>query len=242
MAYPERIVPDETPPGPVAIHEKRYRFALPHCTGKRVLDAACGVGYGTALLADTAAEVVGVDVSEDAIAYARSRYARPNVEFRVEDLLKPDLDDRSFDVVCSFETLEHLPDRETYLGHMGRVLRDDGVYIVSTPRAAETTQTPDNPHHFVEYSSDDFEQLLHPHFSRVELFGQRRIQTRRHRWLQRLDVLGLRRRLGFIRGVGKLATGTDPTQDVSLEGITIDRRDVDTADVLVAVCRRPSRA
>ena len=127
MAYPERIVPDETPPGPVAIHEKRYRFALPHCTGKRVLDAACGVGYGTALLADTAAEVVGVDVSEDAIAYARSRYARPNVEFRVEDLLRPHLDDRSFDVVCSFETIEHLPDRETYLEHVGRVLRDDGV-------------------------------------------------------------------------------------------------------------------
>jgi SAM-dependent methyltransferase len=242
MAYPERIVPDETPPGPVAIHEKRYLFALPHCAGKRVLDAACGVGYGTALLADAATEVVGVDLSEDAIAYARSRYARPNVEFRVEDLLAPALDDRSFDVVCSFETVEHLPDREAYLRHVARVLRDDGVYIVSTPRADETTETPDNPHHFIEYSSGDFERLLRPHFGRIELFGQRRIQTRRHRWLQRFDVLGLRRRLGFMRGVGKLATGTDPTQDVSLEGITIERRDVDTADVLVAVCGRPSRA
>ena len=131
------------------------------------------------------AEVVGVDVSEDAIAYARSRYARPNVEFRVEDLLAPELDDRSFDVVCSFETIEHLPDRETYLGHVARVLRDDGVYIVSTPRADETIEAPDNPHHFVEYSSGDFERLLRPHFGRVELFGQRRIQTRRHRWLQR---------------------------------------------------------
>jgi len=242
MAYPERIVPDETPPGPVAIHEKRYRFALPYCAGKRVLDAACGVGYGTALLADAAREVVGVDVSQEAIAYARSRYARPNVEFRVEDLLAPDLADRDFDVVCSFETLEHLADRETYLEHLARVLRDDGVYIVSTPRTDETTESPDNPHHFVEYSSGDFERLLRPHFARVELFGQRRIQTRRHRWLQRLDVLGLRRRLGFMRGVGRLATGTDPTQDVSLDGIAIERRDVDTADVLLAVCRRPSRA
>src|SRR5262249_531566 len=124
MAYPERIVPDETPPGPLAIHEKRYRFALPYCAGKRVLDAGCGVGYGSTLLAQTADEVVGVDVSEKAIAYARERYARPNVEFRVDDLLAPRLDDASFDVVCSLETLEHLTDRDAFLRQVVRVLRD----------------------------------------------------------------------------------------------------------------------
>jgi SAM-dependent methyltransferase len=241
MAYPERIVPDETSPGPLAIHEQRYLFALPYCTGKRVLDGACGVGYGSALLADGAAEVVGVDIDAGAIAYARTRYAKPNVEFRVEDLLAPRLDDGSFDVVCSFETLEHVPDRERYLAEVVRVLRDGGIYVVSTPRADETTEAPDNPYHCVEYSRHDFEALLRRRFGGVEVYGQRRLQTRRHRTLQRLDVLGLRRRVGLVRRLGRAATGTEPTESVTLADLVIERRDVDTADVLVAVCNEPRR-
>ena len=241
MAYPERIVPDETPPGPLAIHEKRYRFVLPYCVGKRVLDAACGVGYGSALLAEAATDVVGVDLNEDAVVYARARYSRPNVEFRVDDVLAPRLEDASFDVVCSLETLEHLSDRNAFLRQVVRMLRDDGVFIVSTPRVDVTTESPDNPFHCVEYSLADFDALLRPYFRDVELFGERRLQTRRHRALQRLDVLGLRRHAGFLRPLGKLATGTEATQDVSLDGLAIEREDVDTADVLVAVCAGPRR-
>jgi 2-polyprenyl-3-methyl-5-hydroxy-6-metoxy-1,4-benzoquinol methylase len=240
MAYPERIVPDETSPGPLAIHEKRYRFALPYCAGRQVLDAACGVGYGSALLAERAADVVGIDLSEEAIAYARSRYARDNVEFLVDDLQAPGLDDRSFDVVCSFETLEHLPNREAFLGHVARMLRDDGVLVLSTPRTDETTESPDNPHHFVEYSRRDFEALLGRYFDRVELFGQRRAQTRRHRALQRLDVLGLRKRLDFLRPASRLL-GTAPMAEVSLDDVLIDRTDIAHATELVAVCRGPRR-
>jgi SAM-dependent methyltransferase len=240
MAYPERIVPDETSAGPLAIHEKRYRFALPYCTGKHVLDAACGVGYGSALLAETAAGVVGIDLSEEAIAYARSRYARANVEFVVDDLQSPSLDDRSFDVVCSFETLEHLPDRDAFLHHVARLLRDDGVLVLSTPRANETTESPDNPHHFVEYSRRDFEKLLGRYFDQVELFGQHRAQTRRHRALQRLDVLGLRKRLDFLRPASRLL-GTAPMAEVSLDDVLIDRTDIDHATEFVAVCRGPRR-
>ncbi len=241
MAYLERIVPDETPPGPVAIHEKRYRFALPYCRGKKVLDAACGVGYGSALIAGEATQVVGVDLGAEAIDYARSRYARPNVEFRVGDLLAPDLDDASFDVVCSFETLEHLPDRDSYLGHVARVLTADGVFLVSTPRAERTTERPVNPWHCVEYSRADFEVLLRRHFGEVELYGQRRLQTRRHRALQKLDFLGLRRRFAFLRPVGRVATGTEPMWDVGVESLVIDREGIDHATELVAVCRRPLR-
>ena len=106
MTYPERIVPDETEPGIVALHLKRYEFALPWCRDRDVLDAGCGVGYGSALLATAARRVVGVDRDEDAIRYARERYGAANVEFRVGDLLELDLPDGSFDTVCSFETIE----------------------------------------------------------------------------------------------------------------------------------------
>lgn len=240
MAYPERIVPDETPAGPLAIHEKRYQFALPYCAGKRVLDAACGVGYGSAILAGEATEVVGIDLDEEAIAYARSRYCGPNIEFRTDDLQAPSLEDRDFDVVCSFETLEHLPDRDAFLHHVARVLRDDGTLVLSTPRVDETTESPDNPHHFVEYSRRDFEGLLARYFDRVEVFGQRRAQTRRHRALQRLDVLGLRKRFGFLRPASRLL-GTAPMAEVALDDVLIEQTDLDRATELVAVCRGPRR-
>jgi SAM-dependent methyltransferase len=239
VAYPERIVPDATPSGIVALHLKRYDFARAYCDGSDVLDAGCGVGYGTAHLAEVAASVVGVDVSAEAVAYATKRYAGPRTSFRKMDVTALDFPDATFDVVCSFETLEHVPDREQYLGEVVRMLRDGGAYVVSTPRADETTESPDNPYHCVEYSRDDFEALLRRRFGSVEVYGQRRLQTRRHRTLQRLDVLGLRRRAGLVRRLGKAATGTEPTQSVTLEDLVIERRDLDTADVLVAVCTQP---
>lgn len=233
---PERIVPDETEPGIVALHRKRYEFALTFCDGKDVLDAGCGVGYGTALLAGQARSVVGVDRDSEAIAYARERYSAPNVEYRLDDLQALDAPDRSFDVVCSFETIEHVADREAYLGEVRRVLRPGGTFLVSTPRAERTLLRPENPFHEVELSREDFEALLHTRFDEVELYGQRRLQTRRHRLLQRVDVLGLRARLTFLRPASRLL-GTAPMAEVSGEGIVIERDGLERATELVAVCR-----
>ena len=229
-------MPDETEPGIVALHLKRYEFALPWCRDRDVLDAGCGVGYGSAFLARVARRVVGVDRDEEAIAYARERYRAPNVEFRVGDLLDLELPDASFDAVCSFETIEHLSDLDAYLREMRRVLRPGGPYLVSTPQADRTTEAPDNPFHHVELSRADFEALLRRHFDEVELFGQRRLQTARHRMAQRLDVLGLRKRLPFLRPASRLL-GTAPMAEVGLDGIVIERGELDRATELVAVCR-----
>jgi SAM-dependent methyltransferase len=238
VAYPERIVPDETAPGILALHLKRYEFARPHCVDAEVLDAGCGVGYGSAYLAEVASRVVGVDVSEEAIEYARERYRGPNVEFVVGDLTAIDFDDGSFDTVCSFETIEHVEDVERYLGQIARVLRPAGIFVVSTPRVDATTRAPENPFHRVELSQGDFEAALQSCFEHVELYGQRRLQTTRHLLLQRVDVLGLRRRLPFLRRASRLV-GTAPMADVTLDGITIDRDGIERATELVAVCRRP---
>lgn len=240
MSYPERIVPDETEAGVVALHLKRYAFAEPRCRDREVLDLACGTGYGSYYLADGARRVLGVDVSEEAIAYARRRYRHENVAFEVMDATQLALADRAFDVVCSFETIEHLPDREAYLREVTRVLRDDGTYVVSTPRAEQTDARPQNPFHHVEYDLDDFQALLERHFDEIELYGQRRLQTRRHRLLQRLDVLGLRRRVRMPHRVGALV-GTPPTADLTLDDVVIEPALLEQATELVAVCRRPRR-
>jgi SAM-dependent methyltransferase len=241
MSYPERIVPDEEPTGIVALHLKRYLFAEPYCAGKVVLDAGCGTGYGSAELARVAGRVVGVDVDADAVAYARSRYGGENVEFEAMDVASLAFDDASFDVVVSFETIEHLPDRDAFLREVARVLRPEGTFVVSTPNAPRTTEQPENPHHRVEYSREDFEHLLSDRFARVELYGQRRLQTLRHRALQRLDVLGLRRRLTFLRRAAPLV-GTAPTAEVTLDGIVIERDAIERATELVAVCTAPRTA
>jgi SAM-dependent methyltransferase len=235
MAYPERIVPDETSSGILALHLARYAFAARWCSGRDVLDLGCGVGYGAAALGNEARSVIGGDVDEDAIAYAEERYARPNVHFRVLDAAALPFADDSFDVVCSFETIEHLPDRDASLSEIVRVLRPGGTYIVSTPRAERTVEHPSNPFHYVEYARGDFESMLRRFFAHVELFGQRRVQTARYRALRRLDVLGLRRRLPFLRWAAPLV-GTRATMDVRPDDVVIERDGIDDATELVAVC------
>jgi SAM-dependent methyltransferase len=236
MAYPERIVPDETVRGIVAIHLKRYEFARPFCAGKEVLDAACGVGYGTAVLAEAATRAVGADVDPAAISYAREHYTRANTEFVVADLLEPPFANGSFDVVASFETIEHLREPETFVAHVARLLRDGGVFVVSTPRADVTTHEPENPFHEVEFSRADFEALLRRYFLQVELYGQRRAQTSRHRLVQRLDVLDLRKRLGFLRRAAPLL-GTPAMEELSTDDVLIEPGALGDATELVAVCR-----
>jgi SAM-dependent methyltransferase len=236
VAYPERIVPDATPGGIVALHLKRYDFARAYCDGSDVLDAGCGVGYGTAHLAQVAASVVGVDVSGDAVAYATKRYAGPRASFRKMDVTALDFPDATFDVVCSFETLEHVRDAAAAVREAARVLRPGGVYVASTPHVERTCTSPANPFHETEYSPDDFAALLRESFDHVELFGQRRLETRRHRVLRRLDVLGLRRRSALLRRASAV-TGTAPTTDVTLGDVVIERDSLDGASEVVAVCR-----
>lgn len=240
MAHPERIVADETSAGILAIHLKRYEFARALCTGRKVLDAACGVGYGTSFLAAEASSIVGVDISDETIDYARRRYAAPNIEFVVADVNQLPFADGTFDVVCSFETIEHVADPAGAVAEAARVLRPSGVYIASTPKADRTTHSPANPFHTVEFSPDDFTKLLGRHFGEVQLYGQRRLQTRRHQALQRLDVLGLRRRLGLrLVGAAARAAGTPSTADQDMNDLVIDH-DLAKAVDLVALCCRPA--
>jgi SAM-dependent methyltransferase len=238
VSYPERIVPDETERGVVALHLRRYEFALTYCADREVLDAGCGVGYGSALLAEHARSVVGVDRSAEAIEYARGRYAQSNLEFRTADLLELDEAAESFDTVTSFEVLEHVRDQERFLAGLARVLRPGGVLVLSTPHVAETTDRPDNPFHERELSRADFTALLGRHFADVELYGQRRRETRRHELLRRLDVLGLRRRVELLRRVSGAVTGSPATDFLSADDVLIERDGFEGATELVAVARR----
>ncbi len=157
-------------------HLHRYALARELCAGQRVLDAACGEGYGSALLATAAEHVDGVDLSAATVAHARSRYGdRSGLAFHEASVTQLPFEDDSFDRVVSFETLEHLEAQDAMLGEFRRVLKPDGVLLVSSPDKAVYTDQygNDNAYHVRELYRDEFETLLGGHFPAVRLLGQK---------------------------------------------------------------------
>lgn len=157
-------------------HWARYAFALPFAKDKRVLDAACGEGFGSALLASAAREVTGMDISAQAVAHAQARYgSAPNLRYRQGDCTKIDLPDASFDLVVSIETLEHVEAQQDMVAGFARVLADDGVFIVSSPDKHTYTDLSGfrNEFHVRELYRDELLALLKAHFPEVRLFGQK---------------------------------------------------------------------
>lgn len=157
-------------------HWHRYAFAAPLCAGGRVLDAACGEGYGSALLAAQAAQVDGVDLSAEAVAHARRRYAGLNgLAFHEADVTRLPFEDDAFDRVVSFETLEHLEAQDAMLAEFRRVLKPGGLLLISSPDKAVYTDKEgnDNEFHVRELYRDELEALLARHFPAVRLLGQK---------------------------------------------------------------------
>lgn len=153
----------------------RYHFACGYVTGKRVLDVACGSGYGSALLwrEGGASCVIGADASWEALQAARRFEAPGHVAFALGPAEQLPFSDGEFEAIVSMETLEHLRNPRAFLRELGRVLRADGQAVISTPlNNSEGRYRPDNPHHCREYSASEFLGLLRDVFQQAELFSQ----------------------------------------------------------------------
>jgi SAM-dependent methyltransferase len=151
-------------------HLQRYQFALDRARGLDVLDLACGVGYGSFVLSQTAKSCQGVDLSADAIAYAQATYRRANLAYRVGNALSPLSPEASFDAAVSFETIEHLTDPRALIANVHRMLRPDGLFLVSAPNAIQHSRSkiPErNEFHLSEPAYEELVQWLNPWF-RIE--------------------------------------------------------------------------
>jgi SAM-dependent methyltransferase len=160
-------------------HCHRYAFARRFVTGARVLDAACGEGYGAALLAGAAASVVGLDIEPHVVAAAAQRYAaHANLRFETASVTKLPLADASVDAIVSFETIEHIgaDDQRAMLAEFARVLAPRGRVILSSPNRVEYSEARGyaNPFHVKELDRAELALLLDAHFPRTEWFCQRR--------------------------------------------------------------------
>lgn len=158
-------------------HIATYRFCLPFVKNRRVLDFGCGSGYGTHLLSSDCEKITGIDISADAIAYARDHYQKDNLEYlQVNDIEAEALpfEDNAFDAVISFQVIEHIGQVEKYLSEIRRVLRSNGKLVIATPDRTTRLfpgQRPWNVYHLTEYSPDSFASLMTNFFPATELYG-----------------------------------------------------------------------
>ena len=156
-------------------HFHRYVLAGELAAGKRVLDAACGEGYGSAHLALTAKSVIGVDVSQEAVGHASERYQADNLRFQFADVCDLPFEDNEFECIVSFETLEHLEDQSGLLKEFRRVLEPDGFLLISSPDKAIYTDRHhnENEFHVRELYRDELEALLAGQFPARRLLRQK---------------------------------------------------------------------
>ena len=167
----ERMVPEFHEGNMIyAEHIARYEAAAELVEGKEVLDIASGSGYGTAVLGGRAKRVVGVDISQEAIEYSKEKYPRKNVEYLVGSATEIPLKDASMDVVVSFETIEHVDEPEKFLSEVRRVLKSDGLLVISTPNKEEFAEG--NHFHVHEYTLEELQDSLKKRFKYTRLVWQ----------------------------------------------------------------------
>ncbi len=175
-------------------------FAIPYITGKKVLDVGCGHGYGTAEMAKHAADMTGADYSAPTVEANNARYAKAFSNLRFVQNKVPPLNfpDESFDVVTSFQFIEHLEARTEFIREASRVLKPGGVLLLSTPNVKRSLAR--NPFHIHEYTFDEMKSEVKSIFNAVELFGlagNEKVETyyqKNAEWARRVlkwDILGL---------------------------------------------------
>ena len=191
------LIPEHNDPRFVAQHLAAYAFARRLAAGKRVLEIGFGEGYGSNYLAEAAAEVVGVDLAPGNIPRAKSKYPRANLQFLHMEGTKLDFPDGSFDLVGSFQVIEHIPESQLgdHLKEVRRVLRPNGACCLSTLNL-EHNMKPGKPYqklcyHEKEFTGPELRTLLEQYFPFVELHGL--YLTLPHQVVLRLKKWGMNR-------------------------------------------------
>jgi SAM-dependent methyltransferase len=195
-SVPERFVPAEAE-GQLteAEHLARYLWASSLAAGRRALDAGCGVGYGTRMLAaGGATEAVGVDIAQAVVEAARGQ-GDDEATFVQGDVHDLPFDDGTFDLVVCFEVIEHVEGREVVIGELVRVLAEDGLLVLSSPN--RDAYVPGNPHHVFEYTPQELRAAVAAELPHVEL-------RRQH------DCVGSI----VLADDGAEATGLEPVEDL----------------------------
>ncbi|MBU0548424.1 MAG: class I SAM-dependent methyltransferase [Candidatus Omnitrophica bacterium] len=188
----ERILLEKETPLMIARHFCAYKFARVYSSGKEVLDIGCGEGYGSGFLAEVAKGVLGIDYDAAIIDYAKDKYHKENLKFSCLNVDNLGSLTRKFDLICSFQNIEHIRDAHKLLKNITNLLKEGGIFICSTCNIKDASpgrESPFNKFHVKEYLASEFKELLQGHFKKVEIFGLRRGMALRFN--RRLKKIGL---------------------------------------------------
>jgi ubiquinone/menaquinone biosynthesis C-methylase UbiE len=156
------------------------------------LEVGCGEGYGTYLLSKKATKIIGLDINKDTIAHASMKYESENCKFKVYDGQIIPYKDNTFDVVISFQVIEHIQNETKYISEIYRVLKKNGIFIISTPNKnyrLKPGQKPWNRFHLKEYYPNELENVLKMEFSNVKVWGIRGVKN-----VQRIEIERIKKR------------------------------------------------
>jgi len=193
----ERIYPGFGSPKEEREHSLRYLFAKKFLKPSYIcLDAACGSGYGTSILANNVKKIIGVDISEHAIGFAKINFPSKNIHFDVQDLENLKFPKNLFDVIVSIETFEHVKNQEKILKKFKQILKKNGLLIISTPDATINKKMGFvSPFHINEKTKEEFVEMISSFFRIEKLYGQKIIKK-----------IPLIKKLfrSILKGIGKL--------------------------------------
>jgi len=243
----ERVIPDSNDTQFIH-HVVRYNFAEKFVAGKLVLDNGCGTGYGAHLLSMSALSVTGVDISEDAINFALENYNRQNLTFKQMDSTSLQFDNEAFDIAVSFEIVEHLSpyDCNKYLNEMKRVVKKDGLILISTPNHdtarlhLKSVDIPICPHHINNMGIRVFKKMVKSHFDSFQIYGQQLKGSLFYTVLRSLDILNLRLRLfsPSSREFFYKAMEIKKESQLKIEDYIIRSYMIRQCQTLIAICKR----
>jgi 2-polyprenyl-3-methyl-5-hydroxy-6-metoxy-1,4-benzoquinol methylase len=178
----ERFIPGNDEKEIEAEHVHRYHVVAKQLKNKNVLDAGCGAGYGSNILAQYCSKVTAIDISSEAIEWCKENYgSRRNLEFIQASLIKLPFKDSTFDCIVNLEVIEHVQKdiQEAFLKEARRVLKPNGILIISTPNKKVYTDQSgyNNPYHVCEFYPEEFKSFLNQEFSNIRMYNQELYMT-----------------------------------------------------------------
>ncbi len=174
-------------------HVARYNFAKKYVEGKNVCDIACGVGYGSNFLSQTAKSVIGIDISSDAVDWAKKYFSNDNIQFLNIDGCQQWPVEHDFGVITSFETMEHVESPDIFLKNLYDHLEPGGILVLSVPNGPRDEQKTDNPHHLHYFDQISLQELIGKCFSDFQCYSQAYKKNFKHyacKLLRKIKVLG----------------------------------------------------
>lgn len=261
MDFNERMIPNVSAQFLYFEAVARYEFARKFVKNNyKILDAACGTGYGSNILSQKKGVYVDAyDISSEAIAYCKQNYAAPNINFHTGDVTKLKMK-KKYDIITAMEIIEHLDDGVQFAKKIRSILKNGGKFIVSTPNAkiVENSNLPKSPYHEHEFELKEFKQVLRKAgFRKCEIYGQNKNEKAKHAFKKFLDsqdvrqgfvdsdVLGIRKLLApefkefFWKHVAKLFGGKQQYQlnssDFPIK--ILSSKDLSNSEYFVAVCQ-----